>query len=50
MNSKIISAIIGFFVGLVGLTIFSGSLVLGFIGGIVVAVVLYVIQSRNEKK
>jgi len=50
MNSKVISSIIGFIVGLVGLTIFSGSVIFGIIGGIAVAVVLYVVQTKNEKK
>lgn len=50
MNSKLISAIIGFIVGVVGLTIFSGSVIFGIIGGIVVFAVLYVIQTKNEKK
>lgn len=50
MNSKVISSVIGFIVGLVGLTIFSESVIFGIIGGIAVGVVLYVIQTKNEKK
>lgn len=47
MNTKIISAIFGFIVGLIGMTIFSGSIIFGLIGGIAAAIVIFILQLRN---